>query len=295
VTSVKSKTKLDIGNGTENDNYLRLLAHEFSCEDLLFVGSSAESASELRSLAERIADYKNEIRELRSRLLTVEAELSALTAEFATKPTGPEAELGELRILADRPDSDPNSQLSAPSIGAKSWKPIEITDETDIEVLKRGDWGVMGCLFVKCRGNAVDKGLVRVTMKSVSFGQIWESARQFFEPTAALFQSQDSPGQWVCFDFQEIRIKLTGYAIVGDVPPLILSWVLEISMDGQNWRDVDRQNLERTTRGVRKYSVAGAPEARFIRLTQTGPNAGGSNVKNLCMLDLFGQVLEYRE
>jgi hypothetical protein len=69
-------------------------------------------------------------------------------------------------------------------------------------------------------------------------------------------------------------------------------------MDGQNWTEVDRQTNVKKTRGGRdiiEIKVAGAPQARFVRLTQTGPNDEGSHVMDLWDLKLFGPVLEYRE
>jgi hypothetical protein len=134
-------------------------------------------------------------------------------------------------------------------------------------------------------------------MKSVKYGEMWESARRFFERTAIAFESRDEPGQWVCFDFQEMRVQLTSYAITRGLTCMV-SWVLEVSMDGQNWTEIDRRAnvLSRhPARDTERNDVANCPQGRFVRLTQTEPNDRGKHVMHLVELELFGTLFEYRE
>jgi hypothetical protein len=297
ATAVRSKTRINIRNITENDDYIRLLAKELYCEDLLFDCSSPAGTSELRSLEEQIAVYKDEIKALRSRLSTVEADLNALMADFEAQSARQEAELSELRIPADHSRSDPNYTSPPPPIKPKTWKPVEITDEAGIESMKKSGPEIRRWLCWKCRGNAVDLGLVSVTMKSIDRGHAWLSARGFFDPYPREFRSHEEPGQWVCFDFKEMRIHLTHYVITRQFRS-ILSWVLEMSIDGTNWREIDRQtNVPKIIHGMDtvRFDIADCPEGRFLRLTQTGPNQAGSDMLSIFGLDLFGTLLEYRE
>jgi hypothetical protein len=43
---------------------------------------------------------------------------------------------------------------------------------------------------------------------------------------------------WVCWDFHELRIGPTYYTIVNG---MMRSWVIEGSVDGEKWTEMDRQ------------------------------------------------------
>jgi hypothetical protein len=50
---------------------------------------------------------------------------------------------------------------------------------------------------------------------------------------------------WVCYDFKERRIAPTHYTIrtngAGSGKQRLKSWIVETSVDGQDWRDVARE------------------------------------------------------
>jgi hypothetical protein len=52
------------------------------------------------------------------------------------------------------------------------------------------------------------------------------------------FCSSHEPGQWVCWDFHEIRLRPTHYTITSDT---MKSWVIESSLDGEVWTEIDRK------------------------------------------------------
>jgi hypothetical protein len=72
------------------------------------------------------------------------------------------------------------------------------------------------------------------------------------------------------------------------------SWVVEGSLDGENWSLID----ERTNRpGFVKwnkvsYSVSNLVEWRFVRLTQTDKKHNGNDALTLGAVEFFGTLVE---
>jgi hypothetical protein len=72
--------------------------------------------------------------------------------------------------------------------------------------------GIISYLTTKHGGNVDEKGIVVITSKSVSDGSA--AVRNAVDLTSdSFFLSQDAPGQWICWDFGELRIRLTAYTI----------------------------------------------------------------------------------
>jgi hypothetical protein len=102
------------------------------------------------------------------------------------------------------------------------------------------------------------------------------------------FRLTDSPGQWVCWDFGEMRVWPRSYAIQGYK---LGSWVLEGSQDGENWEMIDKQELNQDYQGRwsrASFAVSKSPECQFIRLTQLGQN---NYSLGLYAIEFFGTIL----
>jgi hypothetical protein len=110
-----------------------------------------------------------------------------------------------------------------------------------------------------------------------------------------LFRSKDAPGQWISWDFGEMRIRPTHYTIRAFD---LQSWVVEGSLDGTNWTEVDRQAANQDFRGpllrIASFAVSTPAEVRFIRLTQTGRSHSSKHIHDLSLLyvDFFGSLSE---
>jgi hypothetical protein len=106
------------------------------------------------------------------------------------------------------------------------------------------------------------------------------------------FESEDEPGQWVCWDFGQIRIRVTHYTIKGS---FLKSWVVEVSVDGSSWREIDRQTDNQDFKvdwNTASFSVSNPAGFRFIRLTQTGKNHTGDDDLTLAGVEFFGTLIE---
>jgi archaellum component FlaC len=102
--------------------------------------------------------------------------------------------------------------------------------------------GIISYLTKKHGGNVHEKGIVTVTAKSVVNNDP-RCAADFVTHLTGFycdqaFPSANAPRQWVCLDFHEIRVRPTHYTITGYS---LKSWVVEGSLDGECWTEMDRQ------------------------------------------------------
>jgi hypothetical protein len=103
----------------------------------------------------------------------------------------------------------------------------------------------------------------------------------------------------VCYDFKERRIVPTHYTIrTNDDGPgneHLKSWLVETSADGENWREVAREeNNEKlnSSRFTGTFAVAGGGECRFIRLVNIGRNHCGDDGLEISAWEIFGSLIE---
>jgi hypothetical protein len=132
--------------------------------------------------------------------------------------------------------------------------------------------------------NAVDLGTNSV------FGSTWVNLEEETIPHAR--------NNWLCYDFKEMRIVPTHYTIrayEGDPGSVHRkSWLVETSMDGKNWREVDHWQDNEQLNGfpfTATFELAGAEECRFIRLVNIGKNHGGNDVLWISACEIFRNLI----
>jgi hypothetical protein len=154
--------------------------------------------------------------------------------------------------------------------------------------------GIISYLTRKHGGNVHDRGIVSITSKSVFSADASYAVRNIADLNAAsglVFASGGDPGQWVCWDFGKMRVRPTHYEIRSAA---VKSWVLQSSVDGASWTQIDRQFDSDLQRHV-SFPVSDADACRFIRLTQTGKSRAGSHYLAIYALEVYGTLLEYPE
>jgi hypothetical protein len=144
-------------------------------------------------------------------------------------------------------------------------------------------------------GNVHDRGVVEIATSSAEANHPARDAVDLDQKN--YFQSSDSPNQWLRYDFNDRRIRLTDYSIAA-VPTswFLHSWVVEGSEDGSTWTTLDeRQNNNdanyshpiATFKAEREKEL----EWRFIRLRQTGNSYPNRNNLILHGFEVFGLVI----
>jgi hypothetical protein len=104
---------------------------------------------------------------------------------------------------------------------------------------------------------------------------------------------------WICYDFKERRIVPTHYAIRTHESVRrcfhLKSWLVETSADGENWREVAREEdneqlNDKLLTGT--FSVAGGGECRSIRLVNIGRNHFGNDTLLIFAWEIFGNLVD---
>jgi hypothetical protein len=158
--------------------------------------------------------------------------------------------------------------------------------------------GIISYLTRKHDVNVHDKGIITITSKSVysggdSFDEDFYGLHNIADPTSeASFESTNEPGQWVCWDFHEMLVHPTHYTIRSG---WLKSWVVESSLDGDAWTEIDRKTDNRDLKGSpwrASFAVCRSAECRFIRLTQTGKNHKGHDNLGMYTFEVFGTLFE---
>jgi hypothetical protein len=171
------------------------------------------------------------------------------------------------------------------------------------------DNGIIAYLTAKCGGNVHAMGLVTITSKSADIApdgpDYWMDSDDRVPAAVYVadlhsesdFWSEDAPGQWICWDFRNMRVRLTGYTMTTG---LVKSWVVEGSLDGQNWEEIDRHSNDKafSRANTAYFDAAHGSAFRFLRLTQTGerhPCGSPPTADNrlyIRSLEFFGTLFE---
>jgi hypothetical protein len=155
--------------------------------------------------------------------------------------------------------------------------------------------GIITYLTAKHRHHLLDQNKLTITAKSTyNTSPVNAVTNLLAMNTRSDFWSKDAPGQWVSWDFHQMGIRLTHYAIKTSVSHQPRSWVIEVSVDGVTWVEVDRQTKTDALQGEREivaFPIEKPPECRFFRITQTGPNRDETNYLALSAVELFGTLL----
>jgi hypothetical protein len=193
------------------------------------------------------------------------------------------------RPPAQRPSPSPNPP--PPSVSSKPQK-TQSKVEIPMKEAKSLD-GIISYLTKKHGGNVQEKGIVTITSKSV-----YDDPKCALKNVADLtsdsyFCSTNEPGQWVCWDFREMRVRPTHYTIRTDC---LKSWVVEGSLDGSSWTEIDRQtdnyDFNHSYIQTASFAVSKPAEFRFIRLTQIGTNHFRNDQLGLAAVEFFGALSE---
>jgi hypothetical protein len=152
--------------------------------------------------------------------------------------------------------------------------------------------GIISHTTKKHSGNVHERGIITLNAKSAC-----DDPNQAPKNVADLisdsqFVSKNEPGQWICWDFRWNLVRATDYTMVS---AYLTSWVLEGSLDGANWTEIDRKSNNQEFIGgwnTASFTAASAMEWRFIRLTQMHKGHDGSDCLRLRALEFFGTFAE---
>ena len=161
--------------------------------------------------------------------------------------------------------------------------------------------GIIRYLSNACGGNVHDKGVVEITSGPPASVSAKDAAKNVADVAVdSRFSSDDSPNQFVCYNFKNRTIIPTHYSIRSHYHGNPgnhnwKSWVIETSTDGNVWTEVDRHedNCDLNGRNITStYPISVKKPCRMFRIRQIGPNWGGSNHIIFSSLEVFGTIIQ---
>lgn len=140
--------------------------------------------------------------------------------------------------------------------------------------------GIIHYLTNKTHGNIHDNGTIQVT--SDCSGSSGHPKNLLHPEGREIYNSNGSTTAWVCFDFKDMKVKLSNYTIkschwsknIGH----IRSWVIEVSDDNSSWTTIDQHTDCQDLNGtylIKTYEVQPNKYSRYIRFRHTGSIWGG--------------------
>jgi hypothetical protein len=148
-------------------------------------------------------------------------------------------------------------------------------------------------------GNVHELGIVSVTSSSVRGPYPAHSVVDFNNSSVALTNGERN--EWICSDFKRKQVNLHHYLLRSwnDSDCYYLTnWVIEGSVDGTAWMELDQRNNCRDLVGLnlsQSFAVSGTGFFRLIRLRQTGKDSSRYDYLTLGAFELFGIVRTARE
>jgi hypothetical protein len=186
---------------------------------------------------------------------------------------------------------------------------LHLKDGTETNEMYNIPDGIISHPTTECGGNVHDHHVVEITFGSFeeeiyseggAIKNIVDVETDSYIYTKWRSSSADIPhtkNNWVCYDFKERRIAPSHYAIrtYGPGTEHLKSWLVETSADGENWREVARQEDNKQLKdslSTGTIEVAKGAECRFIRLVNIGRNHAGHDNLRFSAWEIFGSLIE---
>jgi hypothetical protein len=159
--------------------------------------------------------------------------------------------------------------------------------------------GIIHHLAKKCGKNVHDAGIVTVTADRPFNDDSVNAAKNVADATSDThFCSACMPNMWLCYDFMEATVTPRYYSLrsrrdLGQNSENPKSWVIEGSLDGEEWELLDQRENARELNGagrIASFPVAKELECRFIRIRTTGPTHIGHNYLKISYFEIFGTL-----
>jgi hypothetical protein len=185
---------------------------------------------------------------------------------------------------------EPSTISASPSTKDKPEAFEEKIDYREAEPMN----GVFAYLAQKHGGNPHQKGVVYVTASGTLANHPWQVLDKDWK---SHWVSEDSPEQWIRFEFKTARMFVTHYALktynscAGGNH--LKSWVLDGSSSDKDWLELDHRHGSNDLNGrskVKAWAVKNPGTYRILRLTQAWKTHCDSDIVALTGVEFFGTL-----
>jgi hypothetical protein len=307
VAAVRQGSEVVVDSGNVGD--LTLLSGEFCLEDLRekcagFAGSGWKRATDF-PFGDLECELRQAVEGLSSRVGALESEKGEVRRGWEDalrqlKERQVQEVKGEVQALKDslRPMQVKRDEVPLlPLVKVEFPMQGKLVPLVKLEIpMKEANslQGIISYLTKKHGGNVHEKGIVTIVSKSID--PDYYPLKSVADLTSdSWFVSKDEPDQWVYWDFCKMRVRPTHYTIVALSAWMLKSWVVEGSLDGKRWTEIDRQTNNQDFKddyATASFAVSKPAECRFIRLTQTDKNHRSDDCLVLVSVEFFGTLSE---
>jgi hypothetical protein len=155
--------------------------------------------------------------------------------------------------------------------------------------------GIAAWMRGQAGGNPVREGLIEV---SCSAGNPY-GEKLFDKDWKCYWSSANAADQWIAFRFPKHSVVVTDYSLRSPNSKQgwnhLRSWVVEGSMDGKEWCEIDRREGTEELNGKSKVATWKCREprkVRIVRIRQTGKNHRNLDDIQLSGVEFFGRVFD---
>jgi hypothetical protein len=131
--------------------------------------------------------------------------------------------------------------------------------------------GVISDLTRNCGVQIGDRGIVSISANSINSPTSHPLRNIADFENQSCFFTNNEVNSWICYDFKNMRIKPTHYSIRSRCDynsHYLCSWMLEGSIDGQSWQELDRRenNTALNSQGATAtFSISQSSDIQMIR------------------------------
>jgi hypothetical protein len=131
--------------------------------------------------------------------------------------------------------------------------------------------GLISFLGRLCQGNPHDKNIICASGPAYSNDSGCQARNATDLQTDSYFLSQNAENQNLSYDFKNMRVAVTHYFLrsIGNSVngSHLRSWVIEVSDDGSNWKEIDRRENDNHLNGLNHsfgFEVGSIVETRSV-------------------------------
>jgi hypothetical protein len=155
--------------------------------------------------------------------------------------------------------------------------------------------GLIAFLGRVVHGNPHDKGIISINGHPYTAAATYQPRNASDLETDSMFHSVSADNQCLTYDFKSMRVAVTHYflrsAHYDENTYHLRSWVIEVSDDEKQWKEIDRRENQDCLNGPNRVCAFEVPlivDARFVRIRQTGTNGSGYRYLIVRAFELFG-------
>ncbi|OHS95358.1 hypothetical protein TRFO_38521 [Tritrichomonas foetus] len=153
--------------------------------------------------------------------------------------------------------------------------------------------------YLEGKYNGINSKILTVSSSSCN-GSEYQPINATKMKEDSIFRSNNSSNQWLKFEFHTLSIVPSHYTIrsayhwgANDEQPS--NWVIESSLDGENWIEIDRRENNTDLNAKNKtftFQVTKPILSKFIQLRNIGKTCGDNDFLTLSSFELFGEIMD---